>query len=160
MTLEKVISGGQTGADRAALAAARAAGIATGGWMPRGFLAQDGTHPEFADLYDMQETPSARYQPRTARNVKDADATLRFARNWNSPGEVLTRAVCERQGKPYLEVTPGGNTTPGDVAAWLMTGGYQILNVAGNSEQTAPGIEDFVSGFLEEVFRLLRSGAA
>ncbi|HSQ58757.1 MAG TPA: putative molybdenum carrier protein, partial [Gemmata sp.] len=62
MRLERVISGGQTGADRGALIAARAAGIATGGFMPRGFLAHDGNHPEFAELYDMRETESSRYQ--------------------------------------------------------------------------------------------------
>jgi hypothetical protein len=156
MLLERVISGGQTGADRAALAAAKAAGVATGGWMPRGFRAQDGPRPEFAELYGVTEHASARYPPRTALNVKESDATLRFATDWDSPGEVLTRKLCERYGKPHLDVTPGGTTTPADVAEWLAANGVRVLNVAGNTDRTSPGIEAFVTAFLADVFRLLR----
>ena len=93
--LERVISGGQTGADRGALAAAKAAGIPTGGWMPAGFRALDGEHPEFAELYGVREHADPRYPPRTALNVKESDATLCFATDWDSPGEVLTRRMCE-----------------------------------------------------------------
>ena len=100
MILERVISGGQTGADRAGLAAAKAAGIATGGWMPKGFRALDGPHAEFAAIYGIQEHTSDRYPPRTALNVKESDATLRFATDCNSPGEVLTLQMCKRYGKP------------------------------------------------------------
>ena len=153
--ISRVISGGQTGADRGALIAARAAGIPTGGWMPRGFLAHDGRHPEFADLYGMEETASDRYPPRTARNVKAADATLRFATDWASPGEVLTLSLCEKFHKPHLDVTPGGLLTPADVADWLVRTGVRVLNVAGNAERTSPGIQDAVTEFLTAVFRLL-----
>lgn len=156
MGLERVISGGQTGADRAALIAARAAGIATGGWMPAGFRAHDGPHPEFADRYGMRETPSEHYPHRTALNVKESDATLRFATVWDSPGEVLTLALCREHGKPVLDVTPGGAVTPGDVCEWLVATRARVLNVAGNSERTSPGIQEFVDAFLGDVFRLLR----
>jgi hypothetical protein len=156
MQLERVISGGQTGADRAALAAARAAGIGTGGWMPRGFLALDGPRPEFADLYGLREHPSAHYPPRTALNVKEADATLRFATNWAAPGELLTLKMCERYGRPHLDVTPGGAATPAQVADWLTQNNVRVLNVAGNTERASPGIEAAVTAFLAEVFRLLR----
>lgn len=155
MRLERVISGGQTGADRAALAAAKAAGIPTGGWMPRGFRAQDGARPEFAELYGLREHASDRYPPRTALNVKESDSTLRFATDWDSPGEVLTLSLCERYGRPRLDVTPAGPVTPADVAAWLRENEVRILNVAGNTERTSPGIEAFVAGFLAEVFHLL-----
>src|SRR5215218_8279904 len=106
MRLERVISGGQTGADRAALVAARAAGIPTGGWMPKGFRAHDGEHPDFAERYGVLELTSTRYPPRTALNVKESDATLRFATDWNSSGEVLTLELCLRMKKPHLAVTP------------------------------------------------------
>ncbi|QJW99409.1 YpsA SLOG family protein [Frigoriglobus tundricola] len=159
MRLERVISGGQTGADRAALVAAKAAGIATGGWMPRGFRAHDGPRPEFAALYGVREHESERYPPRTALNVKESDATLKFATEWDSPGEVLTRRMCERYGRPQLEVTPGGDVTPADVANWLTRTGVRVLNVAGNAERTSPGIEAFVTAFMTEVFRLLRDSA-
>ena len=157
--LERVISGGQTGADRAALVAARAAGIATGGWMPAGFLAHDGAHPEFAELYGMRETPGERYQARTALNVKESDATLRFATDWDSAGEVLTRRMCERYGRPHLDVTPGGPVTPAEVVEWLVRNNVRVLNVAGNTERTSPGIEAVVTAYLGEVFRLLRAAA-
>lgn len=155
MALERVISGGQTGADRAALVAARAVGVPTGGWMPKGFLAHDGTHPEFATRYGVQETDYSRYQPRTARNVKGSDATVRIATNWDSAGEVLTLDLCRANQKPHLDVTPG-EQAPATVAAWITANDIRVLNVAGNSEQTSPGIEEFAIGFLTEVFELLR----
>ena len=160
MQLERVISGGQTGADRAGLVAARAAGIPTGGWMPKGFRAQDGPRPEFAELFGVKEHASARYPPRTALNVKESDATLRFATDWNSPGEVLTQRMCERYGRPHLEVSPGDATAPADVAEWLVRNNVRVLNVAGNTERTSPGIGAFVTAFLGEVFRLLRDADA
>jgi hypothetical protein len=155
MALVKVISGGQTGADRAALFAARAAGLKTGGWMPLGFLANDGMHPEFAERYGMAELSSKRYPPRTAKNVQESDGTLRFAKHWDSPGELLTLKLCEKHQKPVLDITPGGEITPDDVAAWIAANNIRVLNVAGNAEQTAPGTHDFVVEFLEAVFRVL-----
>lgn len=155
MPLERVISGGQTGADRAALIAARNAGIATGGWMRRGFLAHDGTHPEFAERYGIRETESDHYPNRTAMNVKESDATLRFATDWSSPGEVLTRELCEQFGKPHYDVNPNGGKSPEDVVEWILTRGVRVLNVAGNSERTSPGIQEYVAEFLGDVFRLL-----
>jgi|SRR5579883_2362442 len=160
MPLKRVISGGQTGADRAALAAAKAAGIPTGGWMPKGFRALDGARPEFAELYGVQEHMSDRYPPRTALNVKDSDATIRFATAWDSAGEVLTLNMCERYSKPHLDVTPGEKVTPADVAAWILANDIRVLNVAGNTERTSPGIEAFVTAFLSEVFRLLASDSS
>jgi len=155
MALEQVISGGQTGADRAALIAANAAGIKTGGWMPQGFLANDGKHPEFAERYGIVELSSKRYPPRTAMNVKESDGTLRFAANWDSPGEMLTLKLCKKYRKPILDITPGGQCTPNDVVAWIAANSIQVLNVAGNAEQTSPGIHEFVVEFLLDVFRLL-----
>ena len=155
MHLERVISGGQTGADRAALIAARNAGIPTGGWMPRGFRAQDGHHPEFAELYGLRETRSERYPPRTALNAKESDATLRFATNWDSPGEVLTLELCVKHSKPYLDVTPGA-IAPVDVAEWITSNNVRVLNVAGNSERTSLGIQEWVTEFLTDVFAQLK----
>lgn len=157
--LERVISGGQTGADRAGLIAARAAGLPAGGWMPLGFRADDGDHPEFAQRFGCEEMDSRKYPPRTAMNVKMSDGTLRFATNWDSAGERLTFKLCEKYGKPYLDVTPGGETTPAEVAAWIAAQGIRILNVAGNSERTAPGIQEFVVEFLEAVFLTIRLSA-
>lgn len=155
MALERVISGGQTGADRGGLSAAKAAGILTGGWMPLGFRTQDGPRPEFAELYGLREHTSSYYPPRTALNVKESDATVRFATDWNSPGEQLTGAMCKRYGRPFLDVTPGGSVSPADVATWLAANSVRVVNVAGNTERTSPGIEAFVVAFLTEVFQTL-----
>lgn len=155
MRLERVISGGQTGADRGGLIAAKAAGLRTGGWMPKGFLAHDGLRPELADLYGVQEHDSPKYPPRTALNVKESDATIRFATDWKSPGEVLTLKLLERYGRPHFAVTPGGSETPAAAAAWLARHAPRVLNVAGNSERTSPGIEAFVTAFLADVFAQL-----
>lgn len=73
MTGLRVISGGQTGVDRAALAAARAAGLAIGGWCPRGRWAEDGA---ISAVYSLRETPSGDPAARTRVNVAEADATL------------------------------------------------------------------------------------
>lgn len=159
MQLERVISGGQTGADRAGLIAARAMGISTGGWMPLGYRADDGDHPEFAQRFGLLEMPTRRYPPRTAMNVKESDGTLRFAAHWDSPGEILTLKLCTRHGKPYLDVTPGGRVSPADAAAWIAENGIRVLNVAGNSERSSPGIEDEAVEFLTAVFQMLRLSA-
>ena len=159
MRLEQVISGGQTGADRAGLIAARAAGIKTGGWMPLGFLANDGEHPEFAERYGIVEMSSSRYPPRTAMNVKESNGTLRFATNWDSSGEVLTLKLCLKHGKPYLDVAVGGKVTPAVVVAWIAENNIRILNVAGNAEQTSPGIQEWVIEFLEVVFQMVKLSA-
>jgi len=71
--LTKIISGGQTGADRAALDAAIDLGIPHGGWIPKGRNAEDGTLP---DKYQLQEMPTASYPKRTEQNVIDSDGTL------------------------------------------------------------------------------------
>lgn len=87
MLLTKIISGGQTGADMGALKVAKELGLETGGTMPKSFIAHDGEHPEFATLYNIKEHASPKYPPRTACNVRDSDATVRFASNFDSPGE-------------------------------------------------------------------------
>jgi len=154
--LTKVISGGQTGADRAGLDAAITAGLKTGGWMPKGFKAHDGSHPEFAYQYGIKEHESPEYPPRTALNVKESDGTIRFASNFVSPGEQLTAKMIRQYGKPSLSIdVRRETTTPEDVSNWIIENDIKILNIAGNSDKTSPGIGDFVQAFLLQVFTLL-----
>jgi hypothetical protein len=87
--LEKVITGGQTGADQAAWRAAKAFGIPTGGAMPLGFKTEDGPRPEFAEMYGAVEMPTTSYASRTRQNVKDSDATLWLGET-DSPGAKAT----------------------------------------------------------------------
>jgi hypothetical protein len=86
LAIERVIGGGQTGADQAGWRAAHAAGIATGGSMPRGFLTEQGPRPEFAEMFGAVELDSPDYPPRTRANVCDSDGTLVF-------GNPATRAI-------------------------------------------------------------------
>jgi hypothetical protein len=74
--LDRVISGGQSGADQAGWRAARAAGITTGGSMPKGWLTEDGPRPEFAEIYNAVEMPTADYRARTEQNARESNATL------------------------------------------------------------------------------------
>lgn len=159
MRLTKVISGGQTGADLAGLKSAKAHGIPTGGWMPKGFLAQDRLHPEYAEMYGMRETQESHYPPRTALNVKESDGTLRFAGDWESRGEKLTKQMTIQYHKPEMPVTVGSCVLEGwdRVIAWIKENKIQVLNIAGNSEETWPGIGLSVECWLDSLFDKLES---
>jgi hypothetical protein len=152
--IEREISGGQTGADQAAWRAAKAVGIPTGGWMPRGFLTEDGPCPKFAELYGAVETLSATYPPRTQKNVEDSDATVWFG-EVDTPGAMATLYAGTITGKPFEPVIPG-STRPSQLAAWIIEHDVRTLNVAGNRESRSPGIGAKVERFLAEVFRQLR----
>jgi hypothetical protein len=153
LMLERIVSGGQTGADQAGWRAARAYGLPTAGAMPRGFLTEDGPRPEFAHLYRAVELPSTSYPARTKFNVLDADATLWFG-DRHSSGGVATLDACRLRGRPFLIVDPGA-TTPSQVRDWLAAHDVRTLNVAGSRESKAPGIGERVEAFLGQVFRRL-----
>lgn len=145
----KIISGGQTGVDRAALDAAIEAGIPHGGWCPRGRLAEDGRIP---DEYELVETESPDYPARTEQNVLDADATLILHRGPLSGGTVLTLRMAERYGRPSLVVDLDDGLDPADVRSWLEGRSVETLNVAGPRESQNPGIGELAREFLVRVF--------
>jgi hypothetical protein len=157
--LDRVVTGGQTGADQAGWRAARAAGIPTGGWMIRGFLTEtaegrgDEPHPEFADLYGARELPTSNYADRTEANARDSDATIWFG-SADTSGARATLGACRRLGRPHMLVVEG-RTRPSEVAAWIAANAFRVLNVAGNRESKAPGIGATGERFLGEVFRQL-----
>jgi len=148
----KVVSGGQTGVDRAALDAARAAGLPCGGWCPRGRLAEDGP---IDAAYPLVETPSADYAQRTEWNVRDSDATLVLARGRPTGGTALTLTLARRLGRPLLVVDLAGDPSPGEVSLWMAAGRVGVLNVAGPRESQRPGIGREAQAFLERLFRLI-----
>lgn len=140
--IEKVVSGGQTGVDRAALDAALDAGVACGGWCPRGRRAEDGVIPA---RYPLKETPGARYIERTRRNVEDSDGTLIVAPATPGGGTLATLGHARRIGKPVLVVDPAeglGEAGLAPVTAWLDRHRIRVLNVAGPRESGHPGIYD------------------
>lgn len=144
--LERVISGGQTGADQGGWRAARAYGIATGGAMPLGFLTEDGPRPEFAERFGAVELPTDSYKERTRANVRDTEATLWLGDD-HSPGGRTTLDACRVMVRPYL-IARAGVTKPGQVRDWIVAQGIRTLNVAGNRESSSRGSASGSSGSL------------
>ncbi len=157
--IEKVISGGQTGADQAGLRAARTAGIPTGGFMPMGYRTLDGFKPEFESLYNMVAIDTPSYAERTRLNVMQSDCTIRIAGDFDSPGEKCTKREIRRYAKPHIDfhVSQLNTDNISYLVEWLKTNAtdpyaFKIINIAGNSEKTHPGIGDAVYKFLVPVF--------
>lgn len=135
-----IVSGGQTGADRAALDWAIANGVGHGGWCPKGRKTEDGPLPA---VYQLVETPASAYLQRTEWNVRDSDATLIFTLNDKlDGGSRRTLEFAEKLGKPCLHIRPGVH--PKFIARFLERHGVMRLNVAGKRESSAPGIGKFV----------------
>ncbi len=146
-----ILSGGQTGADRAALDWAIARGIAHGGWCPRGRRAEDGT---IAPRYALIETPSRDYEQRTRWNVRDSDGTLIISRSAAlTGGSAFTARCAERLGQPCLHVHPDADD-PQVIRAFLERHRIRTLNVAGPRASTDPQIYDYAIEVLERVFAL------
>lgn len=135
--IAKLISGGQTGVDRAALDVALAGGLPIGGWCPKGRLAEDGKIPM---IYPLQETPSQHYAQRTQWNVRDADGTLILTCNEPTGGTALTIHTAQRAHKPFRVIDLMSPENPRDVAAWISETDISILNVAGPRESVWPGV--------------------
>ena len=148
--IERIVSGGQTGVDRAALDAALALGTPCGGWCPRGRRSEDGEiHPR----YPLQETPSADYPERTEWNVRDSHGTLVLTRGRPSGGTAFTIALARRHGRPLLVLDLEQAPDPAEVQRWTETSEVAVLNVAGPRESQQPGIQDEARHFLEEALR-------
>ena len=150
--IARIVSGGQTGVDRAALDWARRRGVDHGGWCPKGRLAADGP---LADDYHLKETESAGYRQRTKLNVRDSDATLVFNTGVLDGGTLQTVRFCQVLSKPYLVVQldeEAAERVSPCVRQWLEQGGVSILNVAGPREEKRPGIYSRVGAVLDGCF--------
>lgn len=151
----RIISGGQTGVDRAALDVALELGLPCGGWCPRGRRAEDGA---IAAIYPLQETDSDEYAPRTARNVLDADATLIITRGEPTRGTALTVEIAKRAKRLYMIVDLARGMDASAVRSWLLREHVATLNVAGPRESTCSGIYDEARAFLRTLLSV-RPGA-
>jgi hypothetical protein len=145
----KIVSGGQTGVDRAALDAAIALGIPHGGWCPKGRLAEDGAIPP---RYRLSETESPEYAVRTERNVRDSDATLILCLGLPAGGTELTLRLAELWGKPYLVVDLDRPPDFEAARCWLAETRPAVLNVAGPRESQSRGIAARAEAFLRQLF--------
>jgi hypothetical protein len=147
--IQKIVSGGQTGVDRAALDVALQLGIPCGGWCPKGRKAEDGP----IDIrYPLKETNSGNYRIRTEKNVRESDGTPIFT--WRKPrgGTALTIKFAQKYEKPYLVVDLSEGCDQGTVRRWGEVDKIRVLNIAGLWESELPGIYHRTVQFLREVF--------
>lgn len=150
MNVTKIISGGQTGVDRAALDVALELGIPCGGWCPKDRLAEDGRIP---DKYPLKETTSKMAAVRTEKNVFEADATLVLTIGEPAGGTKQTIECAKEHAKPHLMIDLGVTDTRAvaKVNKWIATNGIATLNVAGPRESQQPGIYERAAEFLRKV---------
>lgn len=152
--IKKIISGGQTGADRAALDAAINLGVPHGGWIPKGRIAEDGPLPE---KYQLKEMPTKSYQKRTEQNIIDSDGTLIIANGKLTGGSALTRTMARNRNKPFLYIdllkTPK-YLVSSKIIDWMIEYDVKVLNVAGPRASKDPKIYDTVKKIIEGVFYL------
>jgi len=150
----KIVSGGQTGVDRAGLDAAIELGLPYGGWIPKGRLAEDGAVPE--RYATMREHDSEKYPKRTKANVRDSDATLILIDALPmSEGTLLTLRTAENLRRSHHVAILSNADVVEDVQKWLAS--FQsverefVLNVAGPRESNAPGIEQRAKMALKQI---------
>jgi hypothetical protein len=149
-----VISGGQTGADQGGLRAAKACGIPTRGFAPRGWQTEDGPAPWLAD-FGLVELPGSSYAMRTSECVAVSDACLLFG-DTSSPGSHLTMSQCLITNIPCFVVKD--HHSDKDVAAFILKlpSDNLCLMIAGNRESKMPGIGAIVEEFMIDVFKRLK----
>jgi|MudIll2142460700_1097286.scaffolds.fasta_scaffold155278_2 predicted Rossmann-fold nucleotide-binding protein len=144
----KIISGGQTGVDRAALDVAFEAGIPCGGWCPKGRKAEDGP---IDPKYPLKETKSEEYPVRTEANVIEADGTFVLTFGRPTEGTAFTIQAAVKHKKPYLLIDLKKKINPLFALDWAKKRKIRILNVAGPKESKIPGIYKMAKDFLMEI---------
>jgi len=153
--IAKIISGGQTGADRAALDVAIKLSIPHGGWIPKGRKTEDGTLPE---IYRIKEMPTASYPKRTEQNVIDSDGTLIIARGKLTGGTDYTRQMTLKHKKQLLGIDlnlASHFDAASLIVSWIKLQRVQVLNVAGPRASKDPGIYSDVTRILEQTIQIL-----
>jgi hypothetical protein len=149
--ITKIVSGGQTGGDRAALDFAISRGIPHGGWCPKGRKAEDGRIPPH---YNLQETSTANYLQRTKQNVIDSDGTVIFSiKPVLVGGSKRTLDFALKHHKPPLLVCSIARDAPGLLREFVRGCGIKTLNVAGSRASSEPTIAEFVKKVLNEAIR-------
>lgn len=151
--IDKIISGGQTGADRAALDFAIANNIPYGGWLPKGRKTEDGT---LDPKYHLQEMPTTDYSRRTEQNVLDADGTVIVSHGFLTDGSALTRKFARQHKKDWTHIDLKELTikeAAQSLTIWLKSHAIKVLNVAGPRARKGPAIYEATLCLLEETFK-------
>jgi len=149
--LDRIVSGGQTGVDRAGLDVAIELGMQHGGWCPRGRRAEDG---RISECYDLRETESSDYAVRTEQNVLDSDGTLVLYLSELRGGTELTYRMTQKHGRPSMLVDLGAPVSVDVVRQWIAGEGIRVLNVAGPRASQSEGIYELARAYLESVLLL------
>jgi hypothetical protein len=144
----EILSGGQTGVDRAALDVALELGIACGGFCPKGRKSEDGIIPE---KYPLTETSTDDYAERTELNVRTGDGTLILIDKDADKGTSLTITLCKLYGKPCMIVDLSEKNYTENIIQWIRENNIDILNIAGSRESSSPGIYMKAYGFLHDM---------
>ena len=153
--IKKIISGGQTGADRAALDVALKFGIPHGGWIPKGRKTEKGPLPE---MYRLKEMPTESYEARTEKNVQDSDGTLIIARGKLTGGTDYTRHMTLKHKKQLLGIDldlTGHYDAASLAASWIRLQHVKVLNVAGPRASKDTQIYSDAVIILEQVVQIL-----
>ncbi len=153
--IAKIVSGGQSGVDRAGLDAALACVVAIGGWCPNARRAEDGAIPE---RYPLIETQADDYATRTLWNVRDSDATLILGAEPLSGGTAMTAEFAGDLARPCLIVDPASTDARAIAARWLAQHNVAVLNIAGPRESKQPGIYKLAFAFVSELIEADRAG--
>lgn len=154
MKIKRIISGGQTGADRAALDVAIALGYDYGGWIPKGRLAEDGPIPVI--YASLEECNSEDPEVRTGLNVLDSAATLILSNGKLTGGSDFTQKIAVKSGKPIKHLNLKERTineAVNAIIAWLSTIPGGVLNIAGPRHSEDPEIYEQVKAVLLKVFK-------
>ena len=165
LLVEKIISGGQTGADIGGLIVGRKLGVETGGTAPRGFRTENGSNKNLGTIYGLKESTSDKYPPRTMKNVDDSDGTIAFlfrssagtkktigychTRQW------ISRGTSKNDGyRPVLVITRITDDTIKQIRNFIIENDIKTLNIAGHRESSYRGIQDQVVSVLQEALQI------
>jgi hypothetical protein len=151
--IERIISGGQTGVDRAALDVAMEMGIECGGWCPAGRHADDGRIPE---RYPLKETADMDHTVRTENNVRDSDGTLTLYRGSLQGGTAYAVAMARHFRRPVLAVNLDEPPDVHDIADWIDDNNIRVLHIAGQRESSSPGIYEAARRLIREILKICR----
>ena len=147
--LKKIISGGQTGADRAALDFAIKFNIQHGGWIPKGRRTENGPLPA---KYKLNEMDTQDYRKRTRQNIIDSHGTLIVSRGKLTGGSKLTQSYAKVIGRPNCSIDlfqAEDFEAALIVKSFIMENAIQVLNVAGPRLSHQPWIYNDVKTILE-----------
>lgn len=158
MSLKKIISGGQTGADIAGVDAAIINGIPYGGWLPKGRKTENG--PLDQRYSKMSEMPAGGYQQITEKNVVEADGTVIFTHGKYTGVSALTCNYAKKNSKPVLHLdldVVSELAAIESLVEWIYKEKIEILNVAGSRESKDETIYDDVHSIIKSVLNILKT---